>query len=660
MAGGSSSVRDPSAASGRSWVRPNGGSPRRLARYGVAIGTTALALLAAVAIDYWVDEVSAFPLLLAAVMVSSWYGGLGPGLLTIGLGLPVVTYLFVSPPYSLAVATLTGVERLTVSLLVALLINWLNTRRRRAEARVQVQAERRRLVTELACELAGTSLDLRSILQTAAIRTAEVAGDGCVLRLVPEGGNQLDPVAVHHRDPSTATRLRRLLADAPEAFDGAFARQVAATAEPHRSSDSDHDHPSVAGMAATAAVPVASIVVMPLAIHDRVLGTLTVWHQEFREPYLRDDELFLQELAICIALAVDNGRLYRAAREAEVRYRSLFDGSADAILVADRDGGVLDVNRAARDLLGEGQHDLRRIAPEALAAAVPVNARAETTGEDVDGGWRGEIEVRRPDGTLLPMDVSVSPVALPSRCVLLATLRDISERRRLQEAQREFILSLSHDLRTPLTAIRTGVVLLLESAADRLLSSERELLRHAKANSERLGTMIRDLLALNQLEAGTFALDRKPLDLRVVVEGALAATTAPIREKQQLLDVDVPTALPVAGDKDRLEQVVCNLLENAHHHTPEGTKIAVVGRATDESVRLTVSDNGPGIPEDELEAAFRQFHRLRAGGPGSGLGLAIARRLAEAHGGRLVAENRPGGGALFHLTFPRDDPGGSA
>ncbi|MBA2278663.1 MAG: HAMP domain-containing histidine kinase [Chloroflexia bacterium] len=134
--------------------------------------------------------------------------------------------------------------------------------------------------------------------------------------------------------------------------------------------------------------------------------------------------------------------------------------------------------------------------------------------------------------------------------------------------------------------------------------------------------------------------------------GAVASVLPLIREKGQALVVDLPEPLPVAGDPRRLEQVVVNLLANAHRHTPTSTRIAISGGVRSGDVVLSVSDDGPGIPADELEAIFERYHRLA--GTGSGLGLAIARGIVELHGGRIWAESETGRGTTIHIVLPGD------
>ena len=232
--------------------------------------------------------------------------------------------------------------------------------------------------------------------------------------------------------------------------------------------------------------------------------------------------------------------------------------------------------------------------------------------------------------------------------------RDEAERlETLDRLRSDFIASVSHDLRTPLTAARAGVGLLELGMADRLQAPERDLLHNVRRNIERLHGQIDELLTFNQLESGTWRLDREPLDLRAVVLEALAAVHPLIQEKGQTLEVDIAGPLPFEGDVRGLEQVMVNLLANAHQHTPAGTRITLAGRVTADEVLLSVGDNGPGIPPAALGTIFERFRRLDPGAGGFGLGLAIAKAFAELHGGRIWVESRPGLGATFHIALPR-------
>ena len=233
--------------------------------------------------------------------------------------------------------------------------------------------------------------------------------------------------------------------------------------------------------------------------------------------------------------------------------------------------------------------------------------------------------------------------------------RERTEATRLEELDRlreQFIASISHDLKTPLTSVQSGLGMLESSTVERLHPEEQELLQSVRRNATRLRVLIDSLLAYNQLETGTLELNRGPIDLRTSIFDAIRAVYLLLEGKGQRLEVDLGEPLPVEGDAFRLGQVVINLLANAHRHTPRGTRIAISGTRTEDGVQLSVSDNGPGIPAEQLEMIFERAHRLDPAAGGSGLGLAIARSIVDLHSGRIWAESEPGQGASFCIDLP--------
>ncbi|MEP7187567.1 MAG: HAMP domain-containing sensor histidine kinase [Roseiflexaceae bacterium] len=274
--------------------------------------------------------------------------------------------------------------------------------------------------------------------------------------------------------------------------------------------------------------------------------------------------------------------------------------------------------------------------------------------------WVGSPEDIRELGAqlIVLVVVGMGTAILTQRLVLERRISQSSrvETDRLAELGRlraEFLASISHDLRTPLTAAGAGLGMLETSANDRLSVSEQHLLDNIRRNIGRLSLLIDDLLDCNQIRAGALRLDRAPLDLRTVVADALPAVQPLIHQKGQMLAVRLPVPLPYAGDARRLGQVLVNLLCNAHQYTPPGTQITITGHLDDGKIYLTVRDDGPGIPEAAREAIFDRFYRLSAVERGSGLGLAIARGLVELHGGRLWVECTNGCGSIFSIALPR-------
>ncbi len=222
----------------------------------------------------------------------------------------------------------------------------------------------------------------------------------------------------------------------------------------------------------------------------------------------------------------------------------------------------------------------------------------------------------------------------------------------LDRLRRNFVLSVSHELRTPLTTALGGLGMLELSSNERLREDERALLLRTRHSMQHLRRLIDDLLAYNQLEAGTFHLQRAPLDLRAIVTDVLPVVYDMTRGKQQVLDLDLPQPLLIAADRARLVQVVTNLLAFVHAHSPAGTRIRLAGRRLDGHVLLTMTDDGSEVPPEDVEAIFQRFHRLGVAEDGAGVGLAVARAIVQLHGGRIEAERFPHQGGEFKLTLP--------
>jgi len=273
--------------------------------------------------------------------------------------------------------------------------------------------------------------------------------------------------------------------------------------------------------------------------------------------------------------------------------------------------------------------------------------------------WSPEAgDVRRLASRLLIVAITaVGTAILTQRLRLEQTLAQKSQdesvrRAEIERLRADFIAGISHDLRTPLTGARAGIGMIEASAYDRLRPDELELIGSTRRNIQRLGRLIDDLITFNQLEASALQLTCVPLDLRAVIIEEMSTMHSLLHAKQQTLEVDLPEELPIAGDRQRLEQVVVNLVGNANQHTPRGTRIVIAGHTTAHEVRLTVSDTGPGIPDAEREAVYERFYRLGTSRGNSGLGLAIVKGIVELHGGRTWADSNGGMGAVFHVALP--------
>jgi PAS domain S-box-containing protein len=282
-------------------------------------------------------------------------------------------------------------------------------------------------------------------------------------------------------------------------------------------------------------------------------------------------------------------------------------------------------------------------------------------------GWSGQFGVLEVDTTsrrdfgdddvnFMQSIGNVLTAAIERKAMEGRLARERAEGERLVELdrlRREFIASVSHELRTPLTTMRGGLGMLDTSLAGRLQPDEQQLLVRARRSVEHLRRMIDNLLALNQIEAGTLQLERRPLDLRSVVLDTLGVLYPQVQQKGQQLEIDLPEPLPVLGDARWLGQVVTNLLANAHQHTPAGTRIVVSGDSRAHDVRLVISDSGPGLDGDTGDYSLATIGRLGSEKGGTGLGLAIVGAILERHGGTLSVSSAPGAGARFSIILPR-------
>ena len=218
---------------------------------------------------------------------------------------------------------------------------------------------------------------------------------------------------------------------------------------------------------------------------------------------------------------------------------------------------------------------------------------------------------------------------------------------------RRFVADASHELRTPLTAIR-GFAELHRQGAVPDGPETKELLGRIEKESIRMGTLVEDLLLLARLDQSR-AIEFNPVDLVHVIEETVASASA--AGSQHSITVEMPKDLYVLGDSGRIYQVMTNLLANARVHTPAGTAIHVLARAEDDGVYISVSDDGPGLSEDDQKRIFERFFRAdpsrqRTSQEGSGLGLSIVDSVMQVHGGKVGVTSKPGQGTTFTLFFP--------
>jgi two-component system phosphate regulon sensor histidine kinase PhoR len=261
-------------------------------------------------------------------------------------------------------------------------------------------------------------------------------------------------------------------------------------------------------------------------------------------------------------------------------------------------------------------------------------------------------------GTVRPRSfaVTATPVRAGGASGAVLVLHEISDLRRLERVRQDFVANVSHEFRTPLTAIQGFAETLLTGALDDP-ANRRRFVEIIRDHATRLARLTEDLLELSRIEAGELKLEFQPVSVQQLVDSCVETVSLKAGAKQLELKVSVPEGLPdVRGDANRLQEVLQNLLDNAVQYTPPGGSIEVSAANSNKQIVITVADTGIGIPQAEQSRIFERFYRVDAArsreAGGTGLGLSIARHIVEVHAGRLWVESTVGEGSRFHFSIP--------
>lgn len=500
-------------------------------------------------------------------------------------------------------------------------------------------------------------LDPSNVLTTVVQRVTELTGDGCLIALLAESGAWLTPAAWQHPEPQTRGPAP-LHPTVQQPAHPDVLNRVARTGQPLLIPVVDPAE--LAALLQPVLQPEifplapASLMIVPLRARGRVIGVLLMARLHPGDPYTVDDLVFSLALADRAAVAIDNAHLYQAAQTAEAHYRAIFANVGDAIFVLDDEWRYIDANDAVSELVGYPRDELLQKRLGEAAFNVPAAIARRWRQIPATASWHGELEALRRDGSIVPVEVRLTAVQLPAGRVYILVARDISERRALEQARRDFYAMVAHELKNPLTAIKAYSQLMqLKGAYDEhalqvILRQERML--------ERLAG---DLLDVARLEAGRPVLQRETVDLVELARTCVEQIGA--QHPEAVIQLEAPWR-PIEGawDRGRIEQVLNNLLVNAVKYTPSGAQIVVRVEDLGAAARVAVTDQGMGIPVEEMPLLFGRFYRTRSAAAGrqhgSGLGLYIARLLVEAHGGRIEATSQVGEGSTFLFTLPRGTP----
>jgi len=356
-------------------------------------------------------------------------------------------------------------------------------------------------------------------------------------------------------------------------------------------------------------------------------------------------------------------RLSEQARDRS-RMEAILGGMVEGVIVVDAQGRLQLVNEAARQMLRisdpvMGRPYLETIRLPAIAELVAATLGGRQPEPLQFSPPRDEsrtIIARAAGATVPPAPGAPSGSAVPGTTVgAVLVLHDITDLRRADQIRRDFVANVSHELRTPLTAIRGYIEALADG--DATLDEQQRFVDIIARHTARMERLVKDLLRLARLDAGQETLDLIACDTRSLAEAVVTDLAPNADARGQRVTVHVADAAPdVRGDPAKLHDALRNLVANAITYAPEHTTIAIDVRREGPMIAIEVSDQGPGIPDEDLGRVFERFYRVdksRARDPGgTGLGLAIVKHLVELHGGRVRVDNRPDGGARFTMTLP--------
>ena len=403
------------------------------------------------------------------------------------------------------------------------------------------------------------------------------------------------------------------------------------------------------------------ITVVPLRAPDVPLGVLSIDVTPKAEEIARLDLEPLAILADQASILIRNAELVRRSVGESVLLANILDSITNALVTIDLTGRITRLNRNATAILELNPDGLNRPYEEVFPREVS-GAVKELLKEASLQGFSMErmVTVKQANGLELPIAVSISPLRDEAFAPLgtivvirdMTASRELERLRKLDQMKSEFVANVSHELKTPLTSIKAYTEALLDMAQEEQVKS---FLKVIDEESDRLLSLINDLLNVSRIQAGRMKLHVSPTRPRTVVDEVLGVSR--VQSDKHEVVVEAADGLPdMLLDKDKMKEVMINLLSNAIKYSPQGGAIHVRLAVEDNNLRIEIADPGIGIPKEHHGRLFQAFARVDSSAtaeiPGTGLGLVIVKAIVELHGGRIWFESEPGHGTTFFLLIP--------
>jgi signal transduction histidine kinase len=388
---------------------------------------------------------------------------------------------------------------------------------------------------------------------------------------------------------------------------------------------------------------VESATVFPLWAEEEAVGVVSVYHPQGKLSL--EDVNLMQAIADQVGLAIENARLFAETISERAKLSAVITGTEDAIMVTDETDHILLLNPAARRAFEIVEENW---VGQPLAEVVENQALHDLFARLSVKGTTQNAEIPVDTRTFY---ANLAPISGVGKVL---AMQDITYLKELGEMKSDFVATVSHDLRSPLSAIEGYTDLLKEVGP--LNAQQSQFVGRVKAATANMTQLIADLLDLGKIEAG-LEMEMTPCDLEYIIDLIVTSLQGWAERKGIELRVELPENVPtVRGNSTRLCQVLTNLVDNALKYTPEGGTVTVELGVENSLVTVSVKDTGIGIGPDDLHNIFDKFYRVETEETrdiaGTGLGLAIAKSVVEMHSGRIWAESEPGVGSTFRFTLP--------
>jgi two-component system NtrC family sensor kinase len=395
---------------------------------------------------------------------------------------------------------------------------------------------------------------------------------------------------------------------------------------------------------------VRALIYVPLIIGEQAIGVLGVYNRQQEQAFSEYHQMLLEALADYAAIAIQNAHYYAVNERERQKLQTILTHVRDGVLVLDDEQRIVLINEACRFAFRLQEQDcLGKPIEQVISNPDLILMLKQSPAQWAKGG-----EIRLEDGRIWNCQFTPIP-----EVGLAVTMHDITHLKELDRVKSEFVSAVSHDLRSPLTAI-LGYTELIGRVGP-LNERQKEFVKRVQASVQGITALISDLLDLGRIEAGLDA--RKELiDLRPLLRQSLESFSAFLSEKNQQLEVEISPSIPLIwGNAIRIQQMVANLVSNAIKYTPKGGKLGIRIWQEDSQLILQVWDSGIGIPPAEQPYIFEKFYRasnLPEDSSGTGLGLTIVKSIVEDHQGRIWVESTVGQGTTFTVVLPAAEPEG--